>query len=304
MDALSRRQHAAEEAWAREAQELAASAHRERLQKTKGGAERLARALPPRAPAASMLPSIAAQYLRLGAREEVRACASGPRQRRQSRSSGLRARAVCAPRLAAGLPTDARRVHRPSAALSSWRTASDSLTAFFLARSCAAGARCVARPADGSPRVPACRHPPSGVCTGHPLFVRDVSMGSRLSISGSKCVAPQPQLSRARCSRVAQRVSAPALRSTAPHTPFSVRRWIASSATVDGVSLFDVKGGVKLMEGAQSVLPPQRALPTAHETVVQLGELRLKLLPDLTRTRPPEIARADAPLLSTPLPAS
>ena len=70
------------------------------------------------------------------------------------------------------------------------------------------------------------------------------------------------------------------------------------------MSLFDVKGGVKLMEGAQSVLPPQRALPTAHEAVVQLGELRLKLLPDLTRTRPPEIARADAPLLSTPLPAS
>ena len=72
MDALSRRQHAAEEAWAREAQELAASAHRAKLQQTKSGAERLARAQPPRAPAASMLPSIAAQYLRLGEREAVR----------------------------------------------------------------------------------------------------------------------------------------------------------------------------------------------------------------------------------------
>ena len=79
MDALSRRQHAAEEAWAREAQELAASAHRAKLQQTKSGAERLARAQPPRAPAASMLPSIAAQYLRLGEREEVRAPRNAPR---------------------------------------------------------------------------------------------------------------------------------------------------------------------------------------------------------------------------------
>ena len=44
------------------------------------------------------------------------------------------------------------------------------------------------------------------------------------------------------------------------------------------------------MEGAQSVLPPQRALPTAHEAVLQLGELRLKLLPDLTRARPAPVA--------------
>ena len=73
MDALSRRQHAAEEAWARELQELAASAHRAKLQASKAGSERLARAQPPRAPAASMLPAIAAQYLRLGEREEVRA---------------------------------------------------------------------------------------------------------------------------------------------------------------------------------------------------------------------------------------
>ena len=60
-------------------------------------------------------------------------------------------------------------------------------------------------------------------------------------------------------------------------------RWVASSGTVDGVSLFDVKGGVKLMEGAQSVLPKQRALPTASEAVLQLGQMRFQLLPDLTR---------------------
>lgn len=80
MDALSRRQHAAEEAWAREVQELAASAHRANLQKTKAGAERLERAQPPRAPAASMLPSIAKQYLRLGEREEVRATRAAARR--------------------------------------------------------------------------------------------------------------------------------------------------------------------------------------------------------------------------------
>ena len=63
---------------------------------------------------------------------------------------------------------------------------------------------------------------------------------------------------------------------------------------MEGVSLFDVKGGVKLMEGAQSVLPTQRALPTASEAVVQLGQLRLKLLPDLTRARPKRSALAFA----------
>ena len=52
------------------------------------------------------------------------------------------------------------------------------------------------------------------------------------------------------------------------------------------MSLFDVKQGVKLMEGSQSVLPPQRALPTAHEAVLQLGQMRFKLLPDLTRACP------------------
>ncbi len=72
---LSRRQHAAEEAWARELQELAAAAHRTRLDGLgAAGAERLARAAAPAAaPAASMLPAIAAQYLRLGTPQQVRA---------------------------------------------------------------------------------------------------------------------------------------------------------------------------------------------------------------------------------------
>ncbi len=52
---------------------------------------------------------------------------------------------------------------------------------------------------------------------------------------------------------------------------------------MEGVSLFDVKRGVELMEGAGSQLPPQRALPTASEAVLQLGQMRFKLLPDLTR---------------------
>lgn len=131
---------------------------------------------------------------------------------------------------------------------------------------------------------------PPGVCTGHPLFVRDMSMGSRLSISGSKCVAKAPHRNRTTRSRAAPeshrlylrpRIAPPRLtRRPAP------RRWVASSGTVDGVSLFDVKGGVKLMEGAQSVLPKQRALPTASEAVLQLGQMRFQLLPDLTRTRP------------------
>jgi hypothetical protein len=85
MDALSRRQHAAEEAWAKEAQEFAASAYRAKLQSSKAGSERLARALPPPAPTASMLPRIAAHALRLGVREEVRACSAAP----QSRSVAL-----------------------------------------------------------------------------------------------------------------------------------------------------------------------------------------------------------------------
>ena len=111
-------------------------------------------------------------------------------------------------------------------------------------------------------------------------------MGSRLSISGSKCVA-------ARRTATAPRAPSPPPRRTASispparrRSPATPRRWVASSATVDGVSLFDVKGGVKLMEGAQSPLPRQRALPAAPEAVLQLGQLRLKLLPDLTRTRP------------------
>lgn len=61
------------------------------------------------------------------------------------------------------------------------------------------------------------------------------------------------------------------------------------------MSLFDVKGGVKLMEGGQSVLPPQRALPTAAEAVVQLGQMRFKLLPDLTRACPKRSPHAPLP---------
>ena len=65
------------------------------------------------------------------------------------------------------------------------------------AAGCAQGASLCAGPR--APLTPAPRRPPPlfapGVCTGHPLFVRDMSMGSRLSISGSKCVAARtPQL--------------------------------------------------------------------------------------------------------------
>lgn len=101
MDALSRRQHAAEEAWAKEAQEFAASAYRAKLQSSKAGSERLARALPPPAPAASMLPAIAAHALRLGVREEVRAAAAAP----QSRSVALAVQWQAAARRRAALYT-------------------------------------------------------------------------------------------------------------------------------------------------------------------------------------------------------
>ena len=67
---------------------------------------------------------------------------------------------------------------------------------------------------------------------------------------------------------------------------------MASSGTVDGVSLFDVKGGVRLAEGAGSVLPPQRAPPSAPEAVLQLGQMRFKMLPDLTRACAQRLLRA------------
>jgi hypothetical protein len=75
---LSRRQHAAEEAWARELQEQHAAAHRTRLDGLgAAGAERLARAAAAPGASASMLPSIAAQYLRLSTPREVRTVARG-----------------------------------------------------------------------------------------------------------------------------------------------------------------------------------------------------------------------------------
>lgn len=54
---------------------------------------------------------------------------------------------------------------------------------------------------------------------------------------------------------------------------------------MEGVSLFDIKGAVKLMEGSQSPLPKQVVLPQHQSAVLRLGSLNLKLLPDLTRAR-------------------
>jgi hypothetical protein len=58
---------------------------------------------------------------------------------------------------------------------------------------------------------------------------------------------------------------------------------MAADPAVSGASLFDVKAGLKMMEGGASALPPQRALPSVADSVVQLGQLRLRLLPDLNR---------------------
>jgi hypothetical protein len=60
-------------------------------------------------------------------------------------------------------------------------------------------------------------------------------------------------------------------------------RWVAASNTVEGVSLFDVKGAVKLMEGSRSELPKQWVPKPSTEPVLQLGRLNLRLMPELTR---------------------
>jgi|APGre2960657505_1045072.scaffolds.fasta_scaffold41998_1 hypothetical protein len=70
---LSKRGAASEEAWAKQAQELSALAHRSRLQSSATGAARLAAATPSAAAqGAGMLPSIAAHYLRLDTPSLVR----------------------------------------------------------------------------------------------------------------------------------------------------------------------------------------------------------------------------------------
>ena len=86
------------------------------------------------------------------------------------------------------------------------------------------------------------------MCTGNPLFISDLRVGS-MRHSGSK--------------------------------------WAASTGTVEGVSLFDVRGAVELAKGNQDVLPVQRALPVLKEGegVLQVGRLSLRLLPDLTPSR-------------------
>ena len=126
---LSKRQHAAEEAWAREAQELAAAAHRARLD-TMGaaGAERLARAAPA-AGSSSMLPSIAAQYLRLSTPKQAR---GSMRAARPARRDATRCTSSCGRR--PGAPLTRRhaacaRACRRSGASSRWRTGFASPTA-------------------------------------------------------------------------------------------------------------------------------------------------------------------------------
>ena len=119
----------------------------------------------------------------------------------------------------------------------------------------------------------------AGVCTGSPLFVRDTSLGSSLSLRGSKCVltttgqpaAPLRALSLGSSCRT--------------HLTPAPSRWAASTSTVEGVSLFDVRGAVKLMDGSSSPLPPQRALPSSTDAVLEVGKLRLRLLPELTPSR-------------------
>jgi hypothetical protein len=60
-------------------------------------------------------------------------------------------------------------------------------------------------------------------------------------------------------------------------------KWAASTATVEGVSLFDVRGALKLAQGGQDKLPVQRSLPPPQ--MVMLGGVRLKLMPDYTPGR-------------------
>lgn len=61
-------------------------------------------------------------------------------------------------------------------------------------------------------------------------------------------------------------------------------KWQASTSTVDGATLFDVKAAPRLMEGSQSVLPPQRTIKSAP-SLVEIGSVKLRLLPDFTPSR-------------------
>jgi hypothetical protein len=64
-------------------------------------------------------------------------------------------------------------------------------------------------------------------------------------------------------------------------------KWAASTGTVEGVSLFNVRGAVELAKGTKDKLPVQRALPVAAPTegVLQLGRMSLRLMPDFTPSR-------------------
>ena len=113
------------------------------------------------------------------------------------------------------------------------------------------------------------------MCSGNPLFVRDTSLGGSLSVRGSKCVG-----------LVVGARSVPCCLHTPADARHSLRctpRWVAASNTVEGVSLFDVKGAVKLMEGSRSELPKQWVPKPSPEPVLQLGRLNFRLMPELTR---------------------
>lgn len=82
----------------------------------------------------------------------------------------------------------------------------------------------------------------------NPMFVSNLQLGNKLSVGGAK--------------------------------------WIASSTTVEGASIFSAGSALELMEGNKSpLLPPQRSLPKLDLPTVQLGSMRLKLFPDFTPGR-------------------
>ena len=61
-------------------------------------------------------------------------------------------------------------------------------------------------------------------------------------------------------------------------------KWAASSGGSSGVSLFDVRGALKLASGAASELPVQKALPAPSSTVMLLGK-PFRLMPDASPAR-------------------
>lgn len=82
----------------------------------------------------------------------------------------------------------------------------------------------------------------------NPMFVSNLQLGNKLSVGGAK--------------------------------------WIASSTTVQGASIFSAGSALELMEGNKSpLLPPQRSLPKLDMPIVQLGSMRVKLFPDFTPGR-------------------